>query len=88
MHCRLRPQGRGLPCPLRSCKCQQRRPALPELVLTSSHQVPSPDEGNLEALHKCVGECDQGDGSESQTIAYSNCAQKCITEHCKRALPL
>ncbi|CAI4217096.1 unnamed protein product [Parascedosporium putredinis] len=37
--------------------------------------VPSPNEDNLTKLHECVGKCDQGDGTESATQAYSNCVQ-------------
>ncbi|KAL2109949.1 hypothetical protein VUR80DRAFT_1815 [Thermomyces stellatus] len=43
--------------------------------------VPSPDEGNLDALHNCVGDCDQGSGSESDTVAYGNCVSQCVLEN-------
>ncbi|PKS11839.1 hypothetical protein jhhlp_001133 [Lomentospora prolificans] len=43
--------------------------------------VPSPNEDNLNKLHDCVGKCDQGDGSESATVAYGNCVQECIVEN-------
>lgn len=56
-----------------------------ESQLTCFDQVPSPDEDNLTALNDCVGNCDQGSGSETDTTAYGDCVQQCVVENCKIA---
>ncbi|KAF4469750.1 hypothetical protein FALBO_3336 [Fusarium albosuccineum] len=43
--------------------------------------VPSPDEKNINATTECVANCDQGEGSASDTEKYSVCLQNCISDN-------
>ncbi|KAH7163032.1 hypothetical protein B0J13DRAFT_615637 [Dactylonectria estremocensis] len=43
--------------------------------------VPSPNDAQANATNNCVGECDQGDGSEEDTQKYSKCVQSCISDN-------
>lgn len=43
--------------------------------------VPSPNDAQANATNTCVGECDQGDGSEEDTQKYSKCVQACISDN-------
>lgn len=43
--------------------------------------VPSPNDAQANATNNCVGECDQGDGSESDTQKYAKCVQSCISDN-------
>ncbi|SPO04217.1 uncharacterized protein DNG_06900 [Cephalotrichum gorgonifer] len=62
-------------------KCIAACPASDVNCIAHCTPVPSPSEDNIKALNECVSKCDQGDGSEAQTIAFSNCTQKCVVEN-------
>ena len=54
-----------------------------EAATDTFDQVPSPNDANLGALHDCVADCDQGDGSEAATKAFSDCQSQCVLENCR-----
>ncbi|KAH8762521.1 hypothetical protein F5883DRAFT_646578 [Diaporthe sp. PMI_573] len=43
--------------------------------------VPNPDASQVNATTECVANCDQGDGSQSDTDAYAACVQGCINDN-------
>ena len=43
--------------------------------------VPNPSESQVIQLDKCVGDCDQGDGSDADSEAYAKCRADCITKY-------
>jgi len=48
---------------------------------------PTPDEAMANDTTKCVGECEQGDGTEEQTAKYAACINKCIDTHFFSTVP-
>ncbi|KAL2209872.1 hypothetical protein CC79DRAFT_1365288 [Sarocladium strictum] len=49
--------------------------------LARCNPVPNPSEDQVIALDKCVGDCDQGDGSDADSKKYEECRASCIAEH-------
>lgn len=49
--------------------------------LARCNPVPNPSEDQVIALDKCVGDCDQGDGSDADSKKYEQCRASCIAEH-------
>lgn len=43
--------------------------------------VPSPNEDQVNDTTECAANCDQGDGSASDTEKFSVCVQKCISDN-------
>lgn len=43
--------------------------------------VPSPNDAQANATVECAAKCNQGDGSEADTLAYGECVQGCIKTH-------
>jgi hypothetical protein len=41
--------------------------------------VPSPNDKEANATNQCVAECDIGEGSEAENIAYDTCVRGCIS---------
>jgi len=49
--------------------------------LSHCNPVPNPDMDQVIATNTCIGNCDQGDGTEAETQAYGTCVAKCITDN-------
>ncbi|KAH0544205.1 hypothetical protein FGG08_001650 [Glutinoglossum americanum] len=43
--------------------------------------VPAPNQSMANETHDCAAKCNQGNGSPSDTEAYSNCVQGCISSY-------
>ncbi|KJZ70254.1 hypothetical protein HIM_10368 [Hirsutella minnesotensis 3608] len=43
--------------------------------------VPSPNNGQVKQTTECVANCVQGNGSPSQSDAYTKCRNQCINDH-------
>ena len=46
-------------------------------------QVPNPSDTDAIKTNECAAKCDQGDGTEAATNAYSVCISNCIGQYCK-----
>ncbi|KAL3461061.1 hypothetical protein BJX64DRAFT_170351 [Aspergillus heterothallicus] len=44
-------------------------------------EVPCPSDDQANDTNDCVSNCDQGDGSESDILAYANCQASCYSTH-------
>ena len=43
--------------------------------------VPSPNEDQVNQTNECIADCDQGKGTESDIARYTQCRDKCISDH-------